>query len=415
MKTTIACLFLFINAFAIAQKNYIKGVIITNDNDTIHGTINYLNWDKNPDAVQFVKEGTTEEISYKPIQIKAFIVATDYYESAIVAIDNSTKQLEHLSHSPDPVMVKDTVFLSAYVIGKVGLYYFKDKTDRKHFFIKKNNLMQELINNYFYFYNEGIDELIKSEKYKRQLIMEMDDCEGIIDDIKKLTYTSVELSRLFKKYNLCKNVTPLFVKKREKFIFEPTLIAGFSSTKFHFESTVPNYLQEAHFNRSSDLVFGIAVNIVIPRKRKALSLYNEFMYKSYGAKADVTTYFDSYTRFDKHYIFDFTYLKLVTLLRYIHPGKIFQPFFNIGITNGYAIKILNTQIVETTTAYNYRSYTIPAISDFRKYEQGAIGGVGVFYKHFSLEGRFEVGNGMSTTAYLYSTIKSYYLLLAFKF
>ncbi len=420
MKKITACLFLFINAFAIntltAQKNYIKGVIVTNNNDTVHGTINYHNWDENPSAIQFVKEGTTEVISYKPMQIKAFTVATDYYESATVDIDATSQRLEDLGNSIEPLMIKDTVFFSVYVKGEASLYYYKSKNDRKHFFIKKNNITEELINNYYYKHLDDQELLVKSDKYKQQLINHLADCSGITEDITTLNYRGNELLKLFIKYNKCRNTSVVFIKKSDNFIFEPFIIAGASITKLNFFTT-PDYLGDVVFNRSTNFALGLALNIVLPRKSKTASLYNELLYKTYQMEAfRGTKYYDINYSNTKKYVFNFTYLKLTTLLRFTYPGKKLNPFFNIGMTNAYAIRSVNTLTIETQIYNSHYSETKPAIDDIKKYEAGIAIGIGILYKHISLDCRYERGNSMAKASdQVRCVTDNYYVLLGYRF
>ncbi len=95
---------------AAAQTNPKDGYIITNQNDTIHGTIDYLTETKSEHNCKFRKNGETEFKNYSPAQLKAYRSNNDdfYYFSKDIKIEDKQEKL----------------FAGYLVKGGMSLYHF---------------------------------------------------------------------------------------------------------------------------------------------------------------------------------------------------------------------------------------------------------------------------------------------------
>lgn len=95
---------------ATAQTNPKEGYIITNQNDTIHGTIDYLTETKSEHNCKFRKNGETEFKNYSPAQLKAYRSNNDdfYYVSKDIKIEEN----------------QDKLFAGYLVKGGMSLYHF---------------------------------------------------------------------------------------------------------------------------------------------------------------------------------------------------------------------------------------------------------------------------------------------------
>lgn len=118
-----------------AQPNLTPGYILNLSGDSIKGTINYLNWDKNPKSIEFT--GTDGAVqSYTPTMIKGFgLFGKDYYTSAIVT--KSTRPVDYNQLSSgffQDTTLTDTVFLRNLVAGDWSLYELVDSKD--HYFLQ---------------------------------------------------------------------------------------------------------------------------------------------------------------------------------------------------------------------------------------------------------------------------------------
>jgi hypothetical protein len=102
-------------------------------------------------------------------------------------------------------------------------------------------------------------------------------------------------------------------------------------------------------------------------------------------------------------------------LRFKYPiGKAYI-YLNAGISNGFAITETN-DIKKEKKFWDIETIEKDkAITDTRKYEQGLIFGLGSKFKKYSIEMRFERGNGMSKQTSLKSSTLRYYFFLAYRF
>lgn len=110
-----------------------------------------------------------------------------------------------------------------------------------------------------------------------------------------------------------------------------------------------------------------------------------------------------------------TYIKLNNLIRYrFFTGKN-TLFFNAGISNGIAVKVINNdyQTIQYYTTITNESKE--AIEGFRKHEQSLILGIGYQFDKFSLEYKFEKTNGMTTYADLGSSVIRNYFTVNYSF
>ena len=154
---------------------------------------------------------------------------------------------------------------------------------------------------------------------------------------------------------------------------------------------------------------------MFPRNQARWSINNEILFSRYKVKGThedcrgASEYATASTEIG------YSYLKVNNLIRFKYPIRNLFLFFNSGISNGFAISETNSLQGEFRSASASRSVRDVALKDARKYEQGLIFGSGVKYDRFSLEARYERGNGMSQYLNLRSLTERYYLLLGYRF
>lgn len=96
-----------------SQSNYKKGYVITLNNDTIFGLIDFRTDIMNSQFCKFKPDTTDSEVIYRPGEIESYRILNEgkYYVSRTVEIEN----------------VKRTVFLEFLVQGLLNLYYFPEE------------------------------------------------------------------------------------------------------------------------------------------------------------------------------------------------------------------------------------------------------------------------------------------------
>ena len=191
MKKEIVLLLLLLAMMPIqltAQVNPQKGYVITNDNDTIHGIIDYLTDARNAKVCLFQKEGEKGYKSLSPTDIKGYRLAGDgiYYVSRMF---NSGEKPELL-------------FAEYLLQGGVSLYrYYHD--DRNYFgFVddqgKEVVICDDKLNNDLNAYNNKLQD-------RRQVVQEINALmyhdNTIANRLWKMDLTSNDLTELVRRYD----------------------------------------------------------------------------------------------------------------------------------------------------------------------------------------------------------------------
>lgn len=109
-KNLLSVVALMSSIVAVAQTNPKAGYIITNQDDTIHGTIDYLTEKKSEHNCKFCKLGENKYVDYSPNEIKAYRAENDefYYVAKTINVDNKSVRL----------------FAEYLVKGGMSLYHF---------------------------------------------------------------------------------------------------------------------------------------------------------------------------------------------------------------------------------------------------------------------------------------------------
>lgn len=399
-----------------AQQNFLPAYVVNNNGDTIYGEIDYRNWRLNPKSVVFQAEKMTDAVYYTPEQIQAFSVADEIYVSALMEIDKAAHQTAHLSYSPEAVLVRDTLFLMARVLGEKRLYYLADENGKEHFFIPDGTGgYTELIYRAYFKTGKSQRTIRKIETYKGQLSVYLEDMPELKSKIYSTNYGLVSMDKLFSKYYQLKNQSPEYIVKKEKLMAQGTILAGVVATQLQFHSSEFQGLVNADYGTHTGITAGMALNLVFPRTRGKWSLYNELLYSQYKMSEDAQVFVSANKWSKVHTQLEFAYLQLHTLIRYQHPVKNTYVFFNFGLANSIKVAEENYKFTES---HNYSIVSEDegkAMESTRSHERGLVFGVGVKYKQFGLELRGERGDGMSDYNNLNSTTNRLYALLSFTF
>lgn len=410
-------LLLLLTSSAFAQKNYEPGYVIIEKLDTLKGFIDYRNWSKNPVEIFFKNNLESEEQIYGLSTISSFYVHDEYYVKAKVTVDISPYKNNQLSSSPIPHNEEDTVFLMVLTEGVKSLYYLKDKADKVHLYIRKDKTYELLS---YYQYNlvgDNQSGIITVDRFKQQLQNYFSDCPAIQQKIPLLTYSQNRIDKLFKTYYAeCGISKPDFVQKVERASFQTGVLAGMSASKISFKGTNAPYLTNASFPTSYNVTAGIFLNIIFPRTQKKLSLYNELIFTSFKAKSHSEEHNSDRDYSLTDVSLGYGYLKLNNMVRYRIPLSAFSLFINVGLANGLVVSETNSRRKETYFFADQGSITEDkAVAFVRKHEEALLLGVGGIVKKYSLEIRYEAGNGMSGSNNLKSPVKRIHFLLGYRF
>lgn len=399
---------------AFSQVNFIEGYIINNKGEKLSGYVDYRNWGVNPSKVKFYRRIGGEVKSYKPNEIKEFGVHNEIYISGIIDIEISPRNTKDLNDRPEFLLTKDTAFLQTLVGGEKSLFYFKNSFGFENYYIKKENKFELLLYKKYLKFVDFKRVELENAKYKGQLSLYLNDCSSIQDKLLNVRINRKDLINLFLKYYKCIHAELVFQRTEKKIKLDYGLLAGVSSTSINFKSSQFFFLVDANFNSSTNFSAGLFLEFVLPKDFGKWSFNNELLFSDYKLNG----YYEDFKNDDNYKKVSteigFSHLKLVNLLRYKYPVGSLHIYLNAGFANGITLKETNIKKTETNSYFSEDVIHGPAITEIRKYEQSLVCGTGLEYGKFSVELRFEIGNGMSKYATLKSTTKRYYLLLSYR-
>ena len=424
---------IFYSNNSICQKNYLPGVIITLKSDTLKGFIDYQNWGKNPKAILFKESENATATEFNPLNIKGFNIHNEVYVSAIVQAEDSHQmefnpnQIKEADYKPEIKTREDTIFLQAMFQGTKNLYYNFDKKGKPQFYIKQWPDFELLIYKKYLKYNEGrnvyetnepINVFRENKKFIGQLTLYFQDCPALQPKINTAVYEQKSLENLFADYYKCANVKPKYSFTKEKMKLEFGVLAGISSTKLLFSSSdeyTYRYIVSPDYKASINFSGGLLFDVVLARNQRRLSIYNEILYSSFSA----SQHFEEIVNQDIFTLIDtkmaYSYLKWNSMLRYkfFVKGDLVL-FANTGISFGSAIGGSNS-ITINKTVNTYNKVTEDQLFNESNSELGFLAGMGAGYKKYSLETRYESGNGITGSGTLRSRTNRVYFLLGYRF
>jgi hypothetical protein len=314
----------------------------------------------------------------------------------------------------------EVAFLQSMIKGTKSLYYYKNKIGKDQFYIKHDTGYELLTYKKYLVPQNGGSAVAENKKFLGQLSLYLSDCPTIQSQLKFTEYNKATLLKLFQYYYNYTHTGIKFEKTTEKIKTEFGVLGGLAITSLKFKSNTIafNYLTDTKYTTSSNLNAGFFLNVIIPRNNGKLSIYNELNFISYNVKGQYDVY-DPLAPTDKntHTFTNFAYshLKVINMLRYKYPLIKLSLFLGVGISNGFAISSTNYERVESTFYGTHTIVESKAIKSNRNYEQGLVFDLGTNFNIFTIQFRFEKGNGMSNEGSLNSTTTKYSLLFGFKF
>ena len=175
-----------------AQVNPQKGYVITNENDTIYGTIDYLTDAQNVKACLFQKEGESEYKALSPGDIKGYRLADDgiYYVSRLFSVVEEGEQLQELLFAE--FLLQGGVSLFRYYYDYNNYFGFVG-SDGKEIILRDDKLNDDLMT-----YNHKLQ--VRRQKVQDvNALMNRDNT--IANRLWKMELTSEDLTKLVKQYD----------------------------------------------------------------------------------------------------------------------------------------------------------------------------------------------------------------------
>lgn len=406
----------FIPRVSFAQENYLKGYVINNSGDTIHGFIDFQGWDKNPKRIAFKNTLNSRKVSYTPHNIRFFAVDGEKYQSAAVAKEISPSKLSSLNYVAEFKLQRDTVFLLTLIKGTKSLYYLKDINGKSNLYILEDGKITLLKSKKYLKNIDGENTVMFNNRYIGQLMIYLGDCPSLQKTIQQTDYGKKSLMMLFKKYYKCKRISYSYELKEGSATFELGFLGGLSLSKPVFESSTPNsqyyYLSKMEFSTSAWVTTAISFSFILPKKLNKVSLNGEILYTSFHSTGNYEYSKSDYEYGKYHTEIDMAALKFNGMMRYRIPLEKAMLFVNFGVS---VSKLLGSYSITESDTYYYGVVNHdegPAIST-RSSEQSLLLGAGVYYHQFSFEARYEYSNGFNDVVNLKMNINRYYFMVGY--
>ena len=397
-------------AWAFGQQNFQPAKVTTLTGDTLRGFIDYKGWDKNPKLVVFKPDLQAPAQTFRPLDIKGFLVNSEQYTGSAVAIETSPTILEELTVSPVPLFRTDTTFLRTVVSGPRSLY--RNKVDGREFFYTEQQGKFDLLIYKRYKPSSTYTVVRFNNTYREQLAKYLADCPTIEAKSKQLLYTSSTIQKLFKTYYTCTGQQGGF--RQNKTTYQFGVLAGVTRSTVRFDAS-PSFGPPPGFDNNSTYgpTGGLFFYIPLPGNLGHFSINNDVVYTSFKSSGSTMTgsYSGNYNAIASS--ISLAYLKLNTQLRFTRPIGSGSLFINAGMSNSYAIEAKNERTV-TTQFYSTVKTTTSEIFPMERYESGLVAGLGGSIKRLSAEARYERTGGFLNLVFISSRFERLSLLVGYR-
>ena len=332
-KLIFIALLVLVGTGAWAQRDYRKGYIITNQQDTIHGWIDYRGDVRNAKICSFKKSETDQATDYTPLDIAAYrFTDSKFYVSRNIGSADAPKQ----------------VFLEYLVNGMANLYYHRDESSRGLYFIEKDDHFFELKIDEKEVEIDGKTGVAKIKSYVGLLKATLNVWE-MSDEIDKAKLDHSSLINITKNYHqyTCTDGSECIVYEKKKPLMAlrigPVVGADLSKLKLMNDNT-----EKYKFDPSTNFTVGVNLNFWMPRFNEKIFLQMQVMYTKYY-------YFDAFESpqktIDTH--IRSNVLQMGFTIKYEYPKGKWRPTLAAG---GAAIYLPDGTIKEIidTDKYPYR-------------------------------------------------------------
>lgn len=401
-------LMLFLPCLTVgAQGNFRSGYIVTQNRDSLAGEIDFKDWGLNPVHISFRLGATARSSEFSVKDLVAFGVNGERYESHLVHLFPYSTRLESLESGDGTEKEYDTtVFLEVVASGRLTLWEYRTTGGVNYYFFNGSGDKPEELRMITKMQTkEGISVMEQEELFKNQLGFLLKDCPAAAGLAASARYNAASLEKLFFIYNNCgKDTTD---KKKEGIRVQVFPLAGYFSSKVRFVGADVSAAQV--YPAFSSLAGGMGALFILPRKRQQLSLVTDLLWQRFQSASN-TVAVNSFTTASGH--LDYSLLNVELLFRYRYPTNGLRPFVEAGMANsiGFGLSCYQTYVDDI-----HHSTTKQPLLDggLRHYLLGWILGAGISAKRWTVEGRFEAGNGLSNVEGTASPTTSWYALFSY--
>jgi len=310
--TMLASCLLSFSAFG--QDDFRKGFIVTLENDTIQGLINF----NVKDRCEFRESKTSENIVFNPGDLKGYgYIKQRHYESWLIPETN------------------EPMFIELIQRGKVSLYFHDN-----YFLVHRDSLLALKKGKDRIVEVEGKKYIESASYYKQVLNFMLQDCPP--ERLVKLTYTERHLNNAIRKYNQCTGNQPFIPKSDVDWIrINFWVTAGLTRSKLQLTNFDPSV-----FGASRSLVYGFGGLINSPRLNEKISFTAGLFWTNvlYQGLNNVN---DGSSRTTQDIFIESGFYKVPFGIRYSLSTNSTSPYLKLGLLLGGKRKTSNNIIQET--------------------------------------------------------------------
>ncbi len=188
-----------------AQSNYKEGNVVTNTGTIIKGFINYREWHKNPEQIQFKRDLENGEVQKLTADSIAKFTITGYesYDKYIVPISMNEISFESLKEVIDTSSITKAVFLKKILTGDhIDLYSYTDVIKVRFYVLdKRQTLPFELVYRKSLSDGREITQLLFRQQLSR-LALEYGISDASFEEsVSRATYSGKDIRNIISKIN----------------------------------------------------------------------------------------------------------------------------------------------------------------------------------------------------------------------
>ena len=265
-RIILSILSIFLLCQLWAQSDFRSGYIITNEQDTVYGLIDYRGDIRNAKICSFKKTKDDTTINYYPSDIFAYrFTDSKYYISKNISSDDDPK----------------IVFLEYLVDGIAKLYSFRDDRLNKHYYIEKEGQLHELIRTQKEDKIDGRTVIVTQNPFINVLrsTLNVQEMKGEIDRAKLENSSLINIVRNYHNY-VCTDGSECIIYEKIKpgktFRIAPVIGADISNVRI-----MEKFDEKYKFNSSKNLTVGVNMNFMIPQIDEKIFLQIEALYTKY--------------------------------------------------------------------------------------------------------------------------------------
>jgi phage pi2 protein 07 len=404
--------------YADAQERFQTGYIVDLKGDTVIGEIDNRQWERNPVEIKFRKNPTDLVIVFNQFQIKAFGVAGNNYISALVKVENTSRNVQNLSFSAEPEITTEAAFLKVIVQGPKSLYFYQNRMDIPNFYIYYESEYQLLMYKKYLKKTMNDHELIENKSYLGLLTLYLSDCKNINGKINKTSYNLESLKSLFDAYyyRVSTGSMPEETRVIEKQDYGVRFGVTQTNINIRSDRKYDELLASSRFNPSLNLTAGLFYTIYFPEKFHHWSIKSDLMFDSFKFHFDTLYNYVDAEDYDTYEIsLESSQIRVLNMISYTVDIAEVQLSAAIGITTSISVSFVDRQVYGHMGYYGFRSYDHPVFYEDHQIERSGVVGFGASYKRFNLEARFESGKFTPPPSERVKELSRFHFLLGYKF